>query len=187
MYSGTQAAADMLIFITGGARSGKSRHALELARRLAKKIVFVATATASDEDMRQRIARHRRERPKQWKTLENPTDLSEVFSKVPRDTELLLVDCLTLYVSGRLVAGEREEKIEARVEKFCKAAAASRMSVLLISNEVGSGLVPTTEWGLRFRDDLGRANQTAARYADQVIWMVSGLPVTVKGNSHGQK
>ena len=171
----------MLIYITGGARSGKSRYAQELARQLATRVVFVATAFPTDDNLKRRIARHRRERPKHWKTIENPLDLAGVFSKADRRTELLLIDCLTLYVSGRLMAGEGESKIGARVEKFCKAAAASPITALLVSNEVGSGLVPTTDLGLQFRDYLGRANQIAARYADRVVLMVSGLPVTIKG------
>jgi adenosylcobinamide kinase/adenosylcobinamide-phosphate guanylyltransferase len=171
----------MLIYITGGARSGKSRYAQELAAKLAQRVVFVATALPSDSNLRQRIARHRRERPKHWRTIENPLDLAAVFSKVDRRTEVLLVDCLTLYVSGRLMAGENESKIGARVKKFCRAAARSPITTLLVSNEVGSGLVPMTDLGLKFRDYLGRANQTAARHAEHVMLMVSGLPVTIKG------
>jgi adenosylcobinamide kinase/adenosylcobinamide-phosphate guanylyltransferase len=176
----------VLIYITGGARSGKSRYAQELAKRLAKKVVFVATATPSDENLRRRIARHRRERPKAWRTIENPLHLSDVFSKVDRRTELILIDCLTLYVSGCLMKGENESKITTQVEMFCKAAALSSMTTILVSNEVGSGLVPTTDLGLKFRDYLGRANQVAARYADEVILMVSGLVVPLKGAAHGR-
>src|SRR5579863_4714743 len=103
----------MLIYITGGARSGKSRYAQDLAKRLAKRVVFVATATPSDDDLRRRIARHRRERPKQWRTLENPVDLSKIFSAGGLRAELFLIDCLTLYVSGCLMKGEGEPKISA--------------------------------------------------------------------------
>jgi adenosylcobinamide kinase/adenosylcobinamide-phosphate guanylyltransferase len=175
----------MLIYITGGARSGKSTYAQLLAQKQAKRVLFVATAFPSDRNMKQRIARHQRERPKTWTTLENPTDLANVFAHVKPSTELLLVDCLTLYVSGRLMAGETESKIHARVEKFCKAADASSLTVIVVSNEVGSGLVPTTDLGLKFQDYLGRANQRMALYADEVYLMVSGLPVRLKGMSHG--
>jgi len=176
----------MLIYITGGARSGKSRYAQDLARKLAKKVVFVATATPSDANLRQRIARHRRERPKAWRTIENPVDLASIFSRIDRRTELVLVDCLTLYVSGRLMEGENESKIGKRVQKFCHAAAAKPITTVLVSNEVGSGLVPTTDLGLKFRDYLGRANQIAAHYADEVILMVSGLAMPIKGGAHGR-
>ena len=178
----------MLIYITGGARSGKSRYAQTLAQRMAKRVLFVATAFPRDKDLRQRIARHRRERPRHWKTLENPADLSEVFSKTHRHMELIVVDCLTLYVSDRLMKREAESEMSARIERFCKRAAASSLITILVSNEIGSGLVPTTDLGLKFRDYLGRANQIAAHYANEVILMISGLPITLKkeGELYGQ-
>src|SRR5260370_665380 len=146
----------MLIYITGGVRSGKSTYAKDLAQKLAKRVVFVATALPSDENLRQRIARHKRERPEHWQTLENPAELSSVFSDLDRRTELLLVDCLTLYVSRCLEEGETETVIEDRVEKFCRAAAASRITTIVVSNEVGSGVIPTTDWGLKLGDYLVR-------------------------------
>jgi len=171
----------MLIYITGGARSGKSRYAQALAQRLGQRVVFVATATPSDADLERRIERHRRERPKHWRTLENPKELSRVFSDIDRRTEVLLLDCLTLYVSGCLMQGVPESRIGAQVEKFCKAAAASRTATLVVSNEVGSGLVPTTDLGSKFRDYLGRANLIAARYATHAYLMVAGIPIVLKG------
>jgi adenosylcobinamide kinase/adenosylcobinamide-phosphate guanylyltransferase len=172
----------MLIYITGGARSGKSSYAQNLAQKRAKRVTFVATALPSDENLKKRIARHKRERPKHWQTIENPADLADVFSQCGRGTELLLLDCLTLYVSACLVARETEAKISARVETFCKAAAASKITTVVVSNEVGSGVVPMTDWGLQFQDYLGRANQIVARYADQAILMVSGIPFVLKGD-----
>jgi len=171
----------MLIYITGGARSGKSHYAQALAARLAKNVVFVATATPSDADMKRRIAQHQKDRPTHWVTIENPIDLASVFPKLSKKTQVVLVDCLTLYVSGCLVAGDIEIRIRARVEEFCKTAAASSITVILVSNEVGSGSVPTTEWGLQFQDYLGRANQIAAHYAKHMYLMVSGIPVKLKG------
>jgi adenosylcobinamide kinase/adenosylcobinamide-phosphate guanylyltransferase len=176
----------MLIFITGGARSGKSRYAQTLARELGQRVLFVATATPSDADLRRRIERHRRERPKHWRTLENPKDLSKVFSKIDRRTEVLLLDCLTLYVAGSLMHGIPESRISAQVEKFCKNAAASPFTTLIVSNEVGSGLVPTTDLGNKFRDYLGRANLIAARHASEAYLMVSGIPIPLKGGRHGR-
>jgi len=172
----------MLIYITGGARSGKSRYAQDLAQRLAKRVVFVATATPSDENLRRRIARHRRERPKGWRTLENPADLLTIYSTAGPRAELYLVDCLTLHVASRLMKNEKESAISARVETFCKKAAASPITTILVSNEVGSGVVPPTELGIQFQDYLGRANQIAARYARHVVFLVSGLPVQIKGD-----
>lgn len=173
----------MLICITGGARSGKSVYAQELARRSGKPVIFVATAYPSDQNLKARIARHQRDRPKHWRTLENPVDLASVFSERGPDNEIILVDCLTMYVAARLMENENEVQISARVEKFCKAAASSAAMTILVSNEVGSGVVPATGLGLQFQDDLGLANQIAARCAGRVVLMVSGLPVVLKDDS----
>jgi adenosylcobinamide kinase/adenosylcobinamide-phosphate guanylyltransferase len=174
----------MLIYIAGGARSGKSRYAVDLAQRLAKRVVFVATCRPTDDDLKDRIRRHRRERPRHWRTIENRLDLWKIYSDVKGRADLVLIDCLTMYVAGRLVNGEPESKIMSRVDKLCKAAAASRLTTIIVSNEVGSGLVPTTEWGRQFRDYLGRANNQVARRADNAYLMVSGLPLVLKGEKH---
>lgn len=175
----------MLIYITGGSRSGKSRYAVDLARRLSRRVVFVATCLpTTDGELRRRIKWHRQDRPKYWKTLENQIDLAGLYSKVDRRTEVLLIDCLTLYVSGRLMQGEGESRICARVKKLCQAAASSPRTTLIVSNEVGCGLVPMTDMGRTFRDYAGRANQIVARYANQVYLMVSGIPVLLKGNKN---
>jgi adenosylcobinamide kinase/adenosylcobinamide-phosphate guanylyltransferase len=172
----------MLIFITGGARSGKSTFAKAMAKRLSKKVVFVPTCLATpDKAMQDRIKRHRRERPKHWATLENQIDLSIMYSKAGRRAELILIDCLTMYVAGRLMENESEAAVSTRIEKLCKAAAASSKTTILVSNEVGCGVVPTTDLGVQFRDYAGRANQIAARYAAEVYWLVSGIPVPLKG------
>jgi adenosylcobinamide kinase/adenosylcobinamide-phosphate guanylyltransferase len=174
----------MLIYITGGARSGKSRYALDLAKRLAKKVVFVATCLPNDEDLRRRIQWHRSERPKHWRTMENTMDLAGVFSAVDKSTQLILIDCLTMYVSWRLMQKEDESKIAARIEKLCKAAVLSPLTTIIVSNEVGSGLVPTTELGRKFRDYAGRANQIVARSAQEVYVLISGIPLSLKGAVH---
>jgi adenosylcobinamide kinase/adenosylcobinamide-phosphate guanylyltransferase len=170
----------MLIYITGGARSGKSRYALDLAKRLAKKVVFVATCFPNDADLRRRIQWHRNERPKHWRTIENTIDLAGVFSTVDKNTQLILIDCLTMYVSWRLMQKEDETKIAMRIEKLCKNAVSSPMTTLIVSNEVGSGLVPPTELGRKFRDYAGRANQIVARYAQEAYVLISGIPLPLK-------
>jgi len=173
----------MLIYITGGARSGKSRYAHELAARLAKQVLFVATCTPADREMRERVESHRAARPEHWRTLESPVDLVTAWRAVHRKTELVLVDCLTMYVSARLMQGENESRIAARVEKFCKTAAGSPLTTIVVSNEVGSGVVPASELGRKFRDCAGRANQIVARYADTAYVMISGFPLALKGAS----
>jgi adenosylcobinamide kinase/adenosylcobinamide-phosphate guanylyltransferase len=172
----------VLIYITGGARSGKSRHALAMAAKLSGKIAFVATCLPGpDPEMRARIERHKRERPRGWQTIENPEDLSGIYAKLRLRTGAVLIDCLTLYVSARLMKGETEPRINARIERFCRKALASKTVTIVVSNEVGSGLVPETALGRAFRDCAGRANQTVARRADRAVLMVSGLPVMLKG------
>jgi adenosylcobinamide kinase/adenosylcobinamide-phosphate guanylyltransferase len=172
----------MLIFITGGARSGKSVFAQAMAKRLSKKVIFVPTCLpTADKAMHKRIKRHRRDRPKNWITLENQIDLSKMYAKGGWNSDLVLIDCLTMYVSGRLMANETEAVVCARIEKLCKAAAASPRTTILVSNEVGYGVVPPTDLGVHFRDYAGRANQIAARYATDVYWLISGIPVTIKG------
>src|SRR5437773_5144770 len=166
----------MLIYITGGARSGKSRYALDLAKRLAKKVVFVATCLPNDDDLRRRIEWHKSERPKHWQTIENRTDLSEIYSIAGKSAELILIDCLTMYVAWRLMKKENESTIAARIEKLCKAAVSSPLTTIIVSNEVGSGVVPTTELGRTFRDHAGRANQIVARYAQEAYVLITGIP-----------
>jgi len=177
----------MLIYITGGVRSGKSRYAVELAKRMAQRVVFVATCIPKDAEMRRRVERHRRDRPQSWKTLENRLDLAGVFAEIDARTELVLLDCLTLFVSWRLMQKEGESEICARVDKLCRAAASSRVTTIIVSNEVGSGLVPSTVLGRKFQNIAGFANQIVARRANEAYLMVSGLPVRLKGNPGGTK
>jgi len=176
----------MLIYITGGARSGKSRFALDLAKRLATKVVFVATCWPNDQELRKRIKWHKSERPKHWRTIENTLDLSKVYSRVDKSTELVLIDCLTMYVAWCLMKKESEDTIAAKIETLCKTAVSSPLTTILVSNEVGSGVVPKSELGRKFRDDAGRANQIAARYAQEAYVLISGIPLPLKGAVHGR-
>jgi adenosylcobinamide kinase/adenosylcobinamide-phosphate guanylyltransferase len=175
----------MLIYITGGIRSGKSRYAVELARALAKKVVFVATCLPTkDRELVQRIKRHRKDRPKHWRTIENRIDLAELIFEWRGRADLVLIDCLTLHVSGRLMQNEGESKICSRVERLCKAAVSSPITTVIVSNEVGGGLVPGTDLGRKFQNAMGRTNQIVARYAEKVVVMISGLPFSLKGAIH---
>lgn len=171
-----------LILVTGGSRSGKSRFAVTLARRLGRRIAYLATGTPVDREMRDRIARHRRERPAHWITLEPPTDPAIQLSRLNGKVDGAIIDCLTLYASTLLLRGEPDAAIARRIRRLCEAAARARYPVILVTNEVGCGVVPEQPLGRRFRDLAGLANQTAARIADAVVLMVAGIPTVIKGD-----
>ena len=182
----------MLTLIIGGARSGKSRYAQALCKG-ADKVVYVATAPAvdTDDEMLGRIARHRAERPVHWRTIEESLDLARVVREVAPPDSVLLVDCVTLWLSNlewehrSLAADERENIILERVVEFAEAT--REREVVAVSNEVGSGIVPGNAVARSFRDVEGLANQTLARYAARVILLVAGLPLVLKGSGDSQK
>ena len=166
--------------VLGGARSGKSRYAQSLASAFPR-VIFIATARRSDAEMRVRIARHRRERPTAWQTLEVTTGLDRVLREECRGADLLLIDCLTFYLAN--VMGRkrgRRHELERHVQSVCQAVRDVEASVVMVSNEVGSGVVPAYRSGREYRDLLGEFNQQLALLADRVILMVAGLPLTVK-------
>ncbi len=172
-----------ITLVLGGARSGKSRYAQELALAY-RKVVFVATARPDDSEMRRKIAAHRRQRPASWKTVEAANDLDRVIQEESAD--VLLVDCLTLYMANLMSDGKgRRRGVRLRIQQLCKAIQASRASMILVSNEVGSGIVPAFRSGRDYRDFLGELNQRIARLADRVVLMVAGIAVTVKGGGSG--
>ena len=168
--------------VLGGARSGKSRYAQQLAEQ-SRHVVFVATAKASDEEMRAKIERHREDRPKEWPTVEEPLDLPKVLAEHEIESEVIVVDCLTIFAANLLEAeGEDNAAIEGRIESLCDALRTAQCNVVLVSNEVGNGVVPPYPVGCRFRDLLGEINQKVARVADDVVLMVAGLPLALKGH-----
>jgi len=168
------------ILVTGGARSGKSRFAVGLAKRLGRRVIYLATGAATDEEMRSRIARHRAQRPRAWRTIESPDDPARAITRLTGAVDGLLMDCLTMYVSMLLVRGETDRAIERRVRELCEAIRRARCPVILVTNEVGMGVVPATALGRRFRDLAGLANQIAAGVADEVYLLVAGLPLRIK-------
>ena len=167
------------LLILGGARSGKSRFAVERLSPDAR-VVFVATAEARDEDMVKRIARHRAERPSRWSTIEEPFDLVSQLRDLDGACDGILVDCLTLWVSNLLLRGDRDDAILEQAEALAGLIGRRRSSVTVVSNEVGEGVHPETATGLRFRDLLGGVNQRVAAACDTVVLMVAGIPLTVK-------
>jgi adenosylcobinamide kinase/adenosylcobinamide-phosphate guanylyltransferase len=160
-----------VILIGGGSRSGKSRYALELARKLGKRRAFLATAETYDEEMRERAQTHRRERGADFTTIEEPLAVSEAIEARWAEFDTWVVDCLTLWLSNLLLAGGRDIP-----EETARLLAAARIpgAVILVTNEVGSGIVPESELARRFRDLAGWMNQQAAAAAAEGYWMVFG-------------
>jgi adenosylcobinamide kinase/adenosylcobinamide-phosphate guanylyltransferase len=168
--------------ILGGVRSGKSRLAMRLATAMpdGSRGVFLATAQALDGDMEARIARHRAERPRRWATLEEPYDVVAACESLAGRVDVVVLDCLTLWVSNLLLRGDEEKSILAATDALANFLAERRFSLIIVSNEVGAGVVPPTEVGRQFRDLLGSVNQRIAAAADRVSYMVAGLPMTLK-------
>lgn len=178
---------EKLILILGGARSGKSTYAEKLAAEWGPRVLYIATAEARDEEMVQRIAAHRLSRPVTWRTLEAPHHVGAALTTVKDSLDVLLLDCLTLLVSNIILSkeGEPQAVIEAAVQAELEAILAAQVRLnaplIVVSNEVGLGLVPPYPLGRVYRDVLGRANQYLAAQANRVIFMVAGLPLTLKG------
>jgi adenosylcobinamide kinase/adenosylcobinamide-phosphate guanylyltransferase len=161
--------------VTGGAGSGKSRYACDRAAKLGPKVLFVATCEVRDDEMRAKVARHQAERPPSWKTVEATRD---VAGSLLKGFDAAVVDCLTLLISQMLVAGAAESDILGEVGRLCES---PPYPMFVVTNEVGWGIVPDNELARRFREIAGRANRLAASRADEVVLLVSGIPVPIKG------
>ena len=170
-----------LILVGGGARSGKSRFAQALAERLGPRPTFVATAEALDDEMSRRIARHRAERGVSFETIEEPVALAEALDAcADAGAEVVLVDCLTLWVSNLLVRDVAPDDLEARVARLEAALARRRGHVLLVTNEVGMGLVPDNPLGRAFRDALGGLHQRLSAAADEIYLAALGTVLRLR-------
>lgn len=175
-----------LTFILGGARSGKSAHGLKLAFEY-RRVLFVATAQAWDDEMRHRIDVHRTERPPEWGTLEAAANVGEALLAADYAADCILLDDMTLLASNVILnlpddvdTPTAEKAVLAETGRLLEALDQIDADVIIVSNEVGLGIVPATKLGRNYRDALGRANQLLAKAADRVLFMVSGLPMTVK-------
>jgi len=177
--------AKQTILLLGGARSGKSHYAQQLAMELGGKVLFVATGEALDEEMQTRIEEHKKDRPKSWRTLEIPTGIGKEIEKQIGDAEVVIIDCLTLLVSNLLRDEpdylEAEKRVLSEINQLITTIDKLDASFVIVSNEVGMGLVPETKLGRIYRDLLGKANQLFASHATEVYLMVACLPVQVKG------
>lgn len=165
-----------VILVGGGARSGKSRYALELAKKHGDRLLFLATAQPFDHEMEARIARHRAERAPQFSTVEEPIEIGDAIAKA--DADAIVVDCLTLWLSNVMLTFGRD--VERDTDKLMSAAQSSNAAVILVTNEVGCGIVPESTLGRDFRDHAGILNQRAASVAQEVYWMIFGQALRVK-------
>ena len=168
--------------VLGGARSGKSRYAEQLAASH-QRVLYLATATAGDDEMHAKIARHQADRPQGWQTVEEPLNLATVIATRGPQVDVILIDCLTLYATNLLLAHEQTPAaIEPLTAGFLAALAHPPCNLLLVSNEVGSGIVPAYPLGRQYRDLLGELNQRVAAVATDVVLMVAGLPLMLKAS-----
>lgn len=164
--------------VLGGARSGKSRHAQSLAEAMTPDRIFIATAQAFDEEMRDRIARHQADRDASWRTIDAATALPQAIRAHGNGTRVLLVDCLTLWLSNLLLA---DHDLEAAGQDLAEAIAGASSPIVLVSNEVGFGIVPDNALARRFRDAAGRLNQRFAAACDATDLVVAGIPLRISG------
>ncbi len=169
-----------IVLVIGGARSGKSRFAQNLALDLGKdRVTYLATALPIDEEMTERIARHKLDRPRNWKTIEISDDLVSVVKEIK--TKVVLLDCLSLYISKLQEKGLSEEEILENLNLFANQSRSYKLTVIIVSNEVGGGIVPDNFSARKYRDLLGLANQQVASQASNVYLLVAGVPLKIKG------
>jgi len=172
-----------LIFITGGCRSGKSRFALDWTNRHFSKKLYLATCEVLDEEMARRVEMHKKIRGPEWQTIEEPLAVVEKIKQYENEIEVILFDCMTLWISNLLMKWNDEQKIMDEVERLLETVKRTPSSFILVSNEVGMGIVPADPLGRRFRDIAGWVNQKMAESADTVVFTVSGIPIFLKGNA----
>ncbi|MCH8157974.1 MAG: 5,6-dimethylbenzimidazole synthase [Nitrospinae bacterium] len=174
------------ILITGGCRSGKNLHALALAHPFEGRKVYVATAQTLDDEMRERAENHQRERGDDWITFEEPLDVKSVFKREGDNADIFILDCLTLWVTNLLLSGTDRENIRKQADELIEEVKKAKGTVIVITNEVGAGIVPDNKLSRDFRDIAGDINQSFAAEFDTVVHMVSGIPVTIKEASGDQ-
>jgi adenosylcobinamide kinase/adenosylcobinamide-phosphate guanylyltransferase len=166
------------VLVLGGQRSGKSRYAEQLVAVSGRRLVYLATATAGDGEMAERIARHQARRGEAtWRTVEEPLDLAGVLLREARTDTAVLVDCLTLWLTNLMASGR---PIEAQTDRLVAALGAVAGPVAIVSNEVGSGIIPANALARRYADELGTLNQRVAEVVDRVVLMVAGMPLLLK-------
>lgn len=169
-----------ITFVLGGSRSGKSRFAVKLAKRKARNVAFIATCLPKDLEMKKRIAIHKKTRPSYWRVFENPKDIPSLLKQIGSKFEVIIIDCLTLLVSNFLLKGHNENSIKDAIDKILKSLKKNKGESIIVSNEVGLGIVPENKLARDFRDITGRINQIVATKADEIFFLVSGIPWRIK-------
>ena len=171
-----------LVLVLGGARSGKSSWALRYVEERYESFLFMATAEVRDQEMEERVRKHKTSRGTNWQLIEEPLEIAEALNSRCGHVEAVLIDCLTIWLSNVMLSG-RQEGVRSYQEKLLGILAARSRAITIVSNEVGSGIVPESPLGREFRDHAGLLNQRVAALADKVIFMIAGLPLFVK-NAH---
>ncbi|MCX5715543.1 MAG: bifunctional adenosylcobinamide kinase/adenosylcobinamide-phosphate guanylyltransferase [Candidatus Omnitrophica bacterium] len=169
-----------MILILGGARSGKSRFANELAKKQCRRVAYIATAPMCDKEMKQRVRLHKRSRPRTWVTVEAQSNPLPQLKKLPKTCDGAIFECIATYVSNLMFEDYSDPQIINNAAAVLKTLTAAKKKVFIVSNEVGGGVVPDTETGRRFRDIVGSINQLISKKADEVYLVVAGLPLRIK-------
>lgn len=169
-----------ITFILGGARSGKSYFAVNLAKKKGRKVAFIATSLAKDLEMKKRIELHRKIRPAHWRTFEEPKGISLLLKEIGSKFEVMIIDCLILLVSNLLLEGHNINEIEDEINKILICLKKIKAKSIIVSNEVGLGIVPQNKLARDFRDIAGRINQIVAEKSSEVFFLVSGIPWRIK-------
>lgn len=172
----------MITLVLGGARSGKSRIAQELASASSLPVVYIATATALDQEMATRIKHHQQNRPSKWRLRECPLDLAAALQEETQQPQTILVDCLTLWLNNQLFEYPEQDFL-ARFDELVNSLRTNNANVIFVANEVGLGIIPLGEVSRKFVDEAGRLNQQLAQIADKVIFVAAGLPLALKDNT----
>ena len=169
------------MLILGGAKSGKSSFALNVCNSLDRERIFLATAQAFDQEMEERIRRHQAERGSGWRTIEEPINVAETIGSLDSEDTVILLDCLTLWLNNLYMEyGEDPEAIDKTIEKLARQLADIRGAVVVVSNEVGMGIVPDNQLSRTYRDTAGYMNQRIASLAGKVVAVIAGLPIVLK-------
>jgi len=169
-----------LILILGGARSGKSRFAVNLAKKYGGKVSFIATCLPKDLEMNSRIRIHKKARPSHWQTFEEPEDLPLLLKRIGAKSKVIIIDCLTLWVSNLLLKGFSENNIEGKINEILRSLSKIKAKFIVVSNEVGLGIVPKNKLARNFRDIAGKINQIVAGKSDNIFFMVAGIPLKME-------